>query len=92
MSKMAEVVVLDVLMKNEAMSSDMIDIMKKMQEYLGEGYPKDRRVASGGNQLTCEHQAGAQCHMMCGNTQERLELLEPQCEDWHCMVRVLMVC
>ena len=80
-------------MKNEAKSSDMIDIMKKMQEYLGEGYPKDRQVASGGNQLTCEHQVGAQCHMMCGNTPEkRLELLEPQCEDWHCMVHVLMVC
>ena len=92
-TKKSEVVVLDVLMKNEAKSSDMIDIMKKMQEYLGEGYPKDRRVASGGDQLTCERQAGAQRHMMCGNTpEERLELLEPQSEDWHCMVCVLTVC
>jgi len=93
MSKKSEVVVLDVLMKNEAKSSDMIDIMKKMQQYLGEGYPKDRRVASGGDQLTCECQAGSQRHVMCGNTpEERLELLEPQCEDWHCMVCVLTVC
>ena len=34
MSKKSEVVVLDVLMKNEAKSSDMIDIMRKMQDYL----------------------------------------------------------
>ena len=93
MSKKSEVVVLDMLMKNEAKSSDTIDIMKKMQEYLGEGYPKDWRVASGGDQLTCGRQAGAQHHMMCGNTpEEGLELLEPQCEDWHCMVCVLTVC
>jgi len=30
--------------------------------------------------------------MMCGNTpEERLELLEPQCKDWHCMLCVLTV-
>ena len=93
MSKKSEVVVFDVLMKNEAKSSDMINTMKKMQQYLGEGYPKDRRVTSGGDQLTCERQTGSQRHMMCCNTpEERLELLEPQCEDWHCMVCVLTVC
>ena len=87
------VVVLDVLMKNEAKSSGMIDIMKKMQEYLGEGYTKNWQVASGGDQLTCECRAGSQCHMICGNTpEERLKLLEPQYDDWHCMVCVLMVC
>ena len=92
MSKKFEVVVLDVLMKNEAKSSDMIDITEKMQQYLGKGYPKDRRVASGSDQLTCERQAGSQRHMMCGNApEERLELLEPQCEDWHCMLCVLTV-
>jgi len=93
MSKKSEVVVLDVLMKNEAKSSDMIHIMEKMQQYLGKGYPKDRGVASGGDQLTCECQAGCQCHMMCGNTpEERLQLVEPQCEDWPCMLCVLTVC
>ena len=49
-------------------------------------------MASGGDQLTCERQVGAQQHMMDGDTPEdRLQLLEPQTEDWHCLVCVLMV-
>ena len=92
MSKKSEVVVLDVLMKNEAKSSDMIDIMRKMQDYLGEDFPTQSRVAAGGDQLTCERQVGSQRHMMCGNTpRERIQMLEPQCEDWHCMVCLLTV-
>ena len=92
MSKKSEVVVLDVLMKNENCSSDMVDIMKTMQEYLGESYPSEHRVASGGDHLTCERQLGAQRHMMDGDTPvERLELLEPQVEDWHCLVCMLGV-
>ena len=43
-------------MKNEAKYSDMLDIMLKMQEYPGKNYPPERRVASGGDQLTCERQ------------------------------------
>ena len=90
MAKKLEVIVLDVLMKDETKSSDMIDIMTTMQEYLGADYPC--RVASGGDQVTIERQMGAQRHKMCGNTPtERLELLEPQCEDWHCMVCMLTV-
>jgi hypothetical protein len=90
--KKSEVVVLDVLMKNENHSSDMVDIMKTMQDYLGESYPSEHRVASGGDHLTCERQLGAQRHMMDGDTPvERLELLEPQVEDWHCLVCMLGV-
>ena len=89
MSKKSEVVVLDVLMKNENCSSDMVDIMKTMQEYLGESYPSEHRVASGGDHQTCERQLGAQRHMM--DPVERLELLEPQVEDWHCLVCMLGV-
>lgn len=78
----------DLLLKNEAKSSDMIDIMNKMQQY----YSDERRVAAGGDQVTCECQVASQHHMMCGNTpRERLEILEPQCEDWHCMVVILQV-
>ena len=92
MLRKSDVVVLDVLMKNEAKHSDMLDIMLNMQEYLGENYPPQRRVASGGDQLTCERQVGAQRHMMDGDTrEERLQLLEPQTEDWHCLVCVLKV-
>ena len=54
MSKKSEVFVLDVLMKNEAKYTDMIDIMSAMQGYLGEGYHDGRVVACGGDHLTVE--------------------------------------
>lgn len=92
MGNKSEVIVLDVLMKNEANRSDMIDIMKCMQNYLGKEYPSERRVPSGGDQLTCERQVGAQRHTMDGDTvQDRLGLLEPVTEDWHCLVCLLSV-
>ena len=62
MGKKSEATVLDILMKNEASRSDMIDIMKCMHDYLGKEYPTERRVLSGGDQLTCERQVGAQRH------------------------------
>ena len=78
---------LDVLMKNESSRSDMIDIMKCMQDYLGKEYPSERRVPSGGDQQTCERQVGAQRHTMDGDTiQDRLGILEPVMDDWHCLV------
>ena len=93
MSKKSEVVVLDVLMKNEAKHSDMIDILKTVVSYLGDDYSHEKRVASGGDQLTTERQIGAQRHVMCGNKPEdRLDVLEPQTEDWHCLVVLLTVC
>lgn len=93
MSEKSEVVVLDILMKNEIEHSDMLDIMAVMHGYLGENYPRDRRVASGGDHLTCERQIGAQRHMMDGNTQsERMDILEPVVEDWHCQLCIIMVC
>lgn len=58
-----------------------------MQEYLGKEYPPEKKVASGGDQLTCERQAAAVRHMMDGDTpKDRLQLLEPQLEDWHSLV------
>lgn len=70
----------------------MVDIMQALQGYLGADYPSDRRVGSGGDQLTSERQAAAQRHLMDGDTPaDRLELLEPQAEDWHCLVCVLTV-
>ena len=48
----------DVLHKNEAYSPHMIDSMRSLHEYLGSDYQTDQRVASGGDQLTCERQAG----------------------------------
>ena len=76
MSKKSEVAVLDILMKNEAKHTDMLDIMNVYQGYLGENYPDDLSVVSGGDLMTCEWEEGAQRHMMCGNTvKDRLELL-----------------
>lgn len=92
MGMKSEVLVLDVLMKNEACHSDMIAIMNSMQEYLGEQHPTDRRVLSGGDQLTCERQVGSQRHLMDGDTvKDRLGILEPVTEDWHCLVVLLSV-
>ena len=83
---------LDIPMKNEVKHRDMLDILASLQDYLGDDYPEDRPVLSGGDQLTVEREVGAQRHMMCGNTRrERLELLEPVAEDWHCLVCFLMV-
>ena len=91
-SKKSEVYTLDVLMKDECKHSDMIEIMQQYQEYLGEKYHTEKKVVSGGDQCTCERQQGAQKHMMCGNTvRERLGLLEPVCEDWHCLVTFIQV-
>lgn len=93
MAAKSEVVVLDVLMKNETVHKDMVEILKVMQSYLGDDYPQERRVVSGGDHLTCERQIGAQRHMMDGNTQwERLEILEPVVQDWHCQLCIITVC
>ena len=92
MSMKSEVFVLDVLMKNEAKHSDMLDIMTTLQNYLGSGCDEAARVLSGGDQLTCERQVGSQHQMRCGNSpRQRLELLEPVLEDWHCLVAFLTV-
>ena len=73
-------------MKNEAKHSDMINILKQMVGYLGDNYLHQKRVASG-DQLMTERQVGAQHHVMCGNhPEDRLDVLEPQTEDWHCLV------
>lgn len=88
----SSVVVVDVLFKNEASSGDMIDIMTIMHQYLGSDYQDDCRLLSGGDQLTIERQIGSQRHRMDGDTvKERLGVLEPVTEDWHCMVCLLSV-
>lgn len=92
MAGKSSVVLVDVLFKNEACRSDMIDIMSSMIGYLGSEYPDDHRLLSGEDQLTCERQVGSRHHVMNGDTrQERLELLEPVTEDWHCLVCFLSV-
>ena len=68
MTRQSDVVVVDVLMKNESKKSNMIDIMTQMQKYLGSDYPSHRRLLSGGDQLTCKCQLAALRHRMDGNT------------------------
>ena len=70
----------------------MIDIMRSLQDYLGKEFQTSQKVASGGDQLTCERQAAAQRHMMHeDNPVDRLQLLEPQIEDWHDLVCFMTV-
>ena len=54
MAEKSDTYFLDVLTKNEAKHADMVEIMQTMQGYLGEEFPYDKRVPSGGDQLTCE--------------------------------------
>ena len=89
MAQKSDVIVQDVLHKNETKNSDMLEIMKTTQSYLGDF---SSTVLSGRDQLTCERQRCSQQHMMDSNTQsDRLELLEPQVEDWHTLQCFLMV-
>ena len=62
MAQKSEAHVLDVLMKNEAKRAAMLDIMKSLQSYLmvGSEFPESLKVLSGGDQLTCEREMGAQ--------------------------------
>ena len=69
-----EVVVVDVLMKNETKHSDMIDIMSQMQDYLGQDYPSDHRILSE-DQLTTERQVSAKHHIMDGDTVREWDFL-----------------
>lgn len=92
MAEKSEVVVLDILMKDETKHEDMLHIMKVMQDYLGDNYPQERRVASGGDHVTYERQLGSKKHKMDENTKkERLDILEPVVEDWHCQLCVIIV-
>ena len=92
MAEKSSVVLVDVLFKNEACRSDMIDIMSNMIGYLGSEYPEEHKLLSGGDQLTCERQVSSKSHVKNGDTKnERLDLLEPVIEDWHCLVCLLSV-
>ena len=46
MSRRLDVLVLDVLMKNEAKHKDMLDTMNTLQDYLGDNDPDDWPVPS----------------------------------------------
>ncbi len=90
MAEKSEVIVLDVLHKNETKSSDMVCIMRDMASYLGVSYK--HTALAGGDHVTCERGQGAKRHVMCSNTREgRLEQLEPCVEDWHCIMNFMMV-
>ena len=63
MARKSEMFVLDVLPKNQAKHCDRIEIMQELQSYLDESFLSSQRVISGDDQLTCERQVCAQCHM-----------------------------
>ncbi len=85
-----DVVVCDVLHKNENKRVDMIDIMMATQDYLGKDFK--HTAASGGDLLTVERQQGARRHLADADTpEEGLDRLEPVAEDWHALMNFLMV-
>ncbi|KAL5476350.1 hypothetical protein EMCRGX_G026281 [Ephydatia muelleri] len=89
MADKSEVIVLDVLHKNEIKSTDMIQ-MREMASYLGATYK--HIVLTGGDHVTCEREQRAKRHVMCSNAPEgRLEQLEPCVEDWHCVMNFMML-
>ena len=89
MCQKSEVLVVDVLHKNEAKHDDMKIIMQTIQKYMG---AYDGMVLSGGDQLTCERQRCSKFHVMDGNTPEdRLDKIEPVIEDWHTLMCFLKV-
>ena len=79
MAAKSEVVVLDVLHKNETVNSDMVEILRTLLSYLGSLYK--RTVISGGDHVTCERERSAKRHVQCSNSPDGR--LEPCCEDWH---------
>ena len=80
MATKSDVVVCDVLHKNENKRVDMIDMMST-QDYLGKDFK--HTVASGGDLLTVERQQGARRHLADADTpEEGLDHLEPVAEDW----------
>ena len=92
MALKSDVHVVDVLMKNEASHSGMVEIMQHQQSFVNESFPEGHCILSGGDHLTCERQVAAKHHLMDGDTRkERLELLEPQVEDWHTLMTFLLV-
>ena len=92
MAQKSDVHVVDVLLKNKAKHSDMIDIVSHQQNFIADDFPKGHKLLSGGDQLTCERLAGAQRQRMDGDTpREKLSLVEPQVEDWHTLMTFLSV-
>ncbi len=75
MANKSEVVVLDVLHKDETKSAEMIDIMVEMHEYLGES---SKTRLSGGDYVTVERQRGAKQDKHNSETQKgKLAMVEP---------------
>ena len=92
MAQKSDVHVIDVLLKNEAKHSDMIDILLHQHSFITDDFPDGHKLLSGGDQLTCERQVGAQRQRMDGDTaREKLRLVEPQVEDWHTLMTFLSV-
>ena len=88
--KKSEVVVLDVIYKNEACHWDILDIMRHEQSYLGKDY------IVGFHQvviylLVNDKDVHSNTFMDSDTPQERLEFLEPVIEDWHTLMCLLEV-
>ena len=93
MCQKSEVLVIDVLHKNEAKHDDMKAIMQTIQKYKG---AYSGAILSGGDQLMFGRQRCSKFHVMDGdNPDNRFDHIEPVIEDWHtlmCYLRVKYHC
>ena len=83
---------LGLLMKNENVSSEMIDILRICHKYVPVHEGKLQQVLFGGDQLTSERSRNGQMAVQDGDTPaSRLEGLVCKTEDWHARVTLLQV-
>ena len=68
MARKSDVHVVDVLIKNKASHSDMVEIMQHQRSFVNESFPEGHCILSGGDHLTCERQLAANRHLMDGDT------------------------
>lgn len=89
---------LEVLLKSEQKTEEMIDVLDTYQQYVQSVSDSDtsgttRRVLLGGDQLTVERARSAQAVRSQSETSlQRLEGLHPKVEDWHAIVNFYQVC
>ena len=66
----------------QAKQADMAEIMQTMQRCLGEEFLPNKKVLSGGDQLTCVRHVGVQRHR-CGAAHGESSLVHNQCQSYH---------
>ena len=79
-------------MKNENVTSEMIDILRESSKYVPKCNDRLSQIFFGGDQLTSERSRNAQLAMQDGgNDEQRLNGLICKAEDWHAKINFLKI-